>query len=199
MTGMKAALGATMIAILAGASAQAIPASPLESGAAVEVRPLHDVSTADLRRGDSIDLVVAQDVVKDGYVVIPRGTPGQGIVTYRTGKGGFGKSGKMEFDLVDLTIDGRPVPVSGHYRIAGQGKTTEVVIAWVIGGAAFASQIKGEDAVAGKGSHYAGVTGVVLAPQYAVDPARGAAGLDPYAAGRHAGMAARLASESGSD
>ena len=193
------ALGAAMIATLSAASAQAAPVSPLASGASVEVRPLHDVSTADLRRGDSIDLVVAKDEVKDGYVVIPRGTPGEGRITWRTGKGSFGKSGKMEFDLVDLVIDGQPVPVSGHYRIEGQGRTGSVVVAWVIGGMVFASQVKGDDAVARSGAHYAAVTGVALPPQFAADPARGAAGLDPYAAGRHAGMAARLANESGSD
>lgn len=183
------------VALFGAVSAQALTVAPLESGAAVEVSPRHDVSTADLRKGDSFDLVVAKDVVKGGYVVIPRGTPGHGRVTWRTGNGGFGKSGKMEFDLVDLMIDGSPVPVSGHYRVEGKGDTAGTIVAWVIGGIAAASQIKGDQAVAKATMHYAGATGVALPAQFSTDPSRGAAGLDPYAAGRHAGAAARLASE----
>jgi hypothetical protein len=182
-------------ALLGTVSAQAQAPSALESGAAVEVSPRHDVSTADLRKGDGFDLVVTRDVMKDGYVVIPRGTPGHGRVTWRTGNGGFGKSGKMEFDLVDLMLDGHPVPVSGHYRVEGKGAAGFTIVAWVIGGMAAASQIKGEDAVARTSAHYAGTTGVALPPQFASDPSRGAAGLDPYEAGRHAGLAARMAYE----
>jgi hypothetical protein len=186
------------VALIGAVSAQAQALSPLESGAAVEISPRHDASTADLHKGDSFDLVVAKDVVKDGYVVIPRGTPGHGVVTWRTGNGGFGKSGKMEFDLVDLMLDGHPVPVSGHYRVEGKGDTTGTIVAWVIGGMAAASQIKGEQAVAKAGTRYAAATGMALPPQFAADPAHMAAGLDPYEAGRHAGMAARMANEDGS-
>ena len=41
-------------------------------------------------------MTVTQDVVSDGIVVIPRGTRAVGEITLRSGRGMFGKSGKMD-------------------------------------------------------------------------------------------------------
>jgi hypothetical protein len=173
-------------------SAPANPGAMLGTGALIEVAPVQDASTAELRRGDMFDVVVMQGVIKDGFVVIPRGTIGHARVSWMTGKGGFGKSGKMEFDLNDLEIDGQYVPVSGHYRVKGKGRTGEVIVAWVVGGVSLAAAVTGDDAVAKRGMHYEGATGVALKPQFAADPSRGAAGLDPYQTGRYAAQAAML-------
>jgi hypothetical protein len=187
--------GLAAIALMSGAPALAVPQDPtamLATGAMIEVAPLRDASTADLHLGDVFDVVVTQGVLKNGYVVIPRGTVGHARVSWMTGRGGFGKSGKMEFDLNDLEIDGQYIPVSGHYRIAGKGRTGEVIVAWVIGGVSLAAAVTGDDAVAKRGVRYEGATGLALKPQFAADPARGAAGLDPYQAGRYAAQAAML-------
>jgi len=77
--------------------------------------------------GDKFDLTVSRDVMLGEYVVIPRGTPAHGQISYRTGKGAFGKSAKMEFDLVDVQVGQRFIPVNGHYRIEGQGNTGAAV------------------------------------------------------------------------
>src|ERR1700754_2126726 len=61
--------------------------------------------------GAKFDVTVSRDVMLGDYVVIARGTPGHGQIGYRTGKGAFGKSAKMEFDLVDVKIGERYIPV----------------------------------------------------------------------------------------
>jgi hypothetical protein len=195
MMKMAMAMVPALVATLLASAATAAPRNPaamLAKGAMIEVAPVEDASTANLRRGDVFDVVVTQGVLKDGYVVIPRGTPGHARVAWRTGKGGFGKSGKMEFDLNDLVIDGQYIPVSGHYRVQGKGRTGEVIVAWVIGGISLAASVTGDDAVAKRGALYGGATAIALKPQFAADPARGAAGLDPYQAGRYAAQAAML-------
>ena len=67
------------------------------------------------------------DVMQDGYIVIPRGTVGEGTVTYRTGKGSFGKSGKIEVQVNSLSLNGMTIPLTGKHRQEGEGNTGATV------------------------------------------------------------------------
>jgi hypothetical protein len=78
-------------------------------------------------------------------VVIPRGTPATGEVTYLTSKGAFGKSGKMEIDLRYIDLNGHRIPLSGHYRQEGEGNTVGTV-AGVIAVGVFAAVVTGHSA-----------------------------------------------------
>jgi hypothetical protein len=73
--------------------------------------------------GTKFRLTVVNDVRIGQYIVIPRGTPAVGEVTWKTGRGAFGKSGKMEIELRYIDLNGRMIPVSGHYRQEGEGNT----------------------------------------------------------------------------
>lgn len=95
--------------------------------------------------GHMFRLTVSQDVRLGEYVVIPRGTPAIGEVTWLTGKGAFGKSGKMEVDLRYVDLNGRRIPVSGHYRQEGEGNTVATV-AGVVAVGVFAAFITGKSA-----------------------------------------------------
>ena len=77
--------------------------------------------------GTKFRLSVVQDVKLNGYIIIPRGTPAIGEVTWKTGKGMFGKSGKMEIDLRHLDLNGQVIPLTGHYRQEGSGNTVATV------------------------------------------------------------------------
>lgn len=80
-----------------------------------------------VKEGYKFKLSSMFDVMQDGYVVIPKGTTGEGTVTWITKKGAFGKSGKMEvsFDWIDL--GGRHVPLTGSFRQEGEGNTGATV------------------------------------------------------------------------
>jgi hypothetical protein len=71
-------------------------------------------------------------------VVVPAGTRAVGQVTWRTGRGSFGKSGKMEITMRYLELGGRRIPINGFHRQEGEGNTGAtigaVVAAGVIGG-----------------------------------------------------------------
>ena len=78
------------------------------------------------------------DVMQDGVVVIPKGTPGEGTVTWMTSKAVFGKSGKMEVSFDWLELGGRRVSLTGRHREEGDGNTGAtigaVVAVGVLGG-----------------------------------------------------------------
>jgi len=74
-----------------------------------------------LRVGSKLNLSVVYDVKVGGTVVIPAGSRAEAEVSWRTGRGAFGKSGKFEFNLKRLYIGDRATPLSGHYRVEGHG------------------------------------------------------------------------------
>lgn len=77
--------------------------------------------------GHKFDLTVVHDVRVDNAIVIPRGSPAVGEVTWKTGKGVFGKSGKMDIELRYVEVNGRSIPVTGKYRQEGEGNTLAAV------------------------------------------------------------------------
>lgn len=77
--------------------------------------------------GYKFGLTVAADVMLGDYVVIPKGTPAVGEVTWLTGKGAFGKSGKMEIQVRSIDLNGRRIPVTGKYRQEGEGNTVATI------------------------------------------------------------------------
>lgn len=135
-----------------------------------------EVNSKAVKTGAKFPLSVSRDVMIGNYVVIPKGTKADGQITYRTGKGAFGKSAKMEFDLVDVDLGGRLIPVTGHYRIEGQGNTGATVGAVVAVGV-FGAFVTGRSAVVPQGTEYRAYT----KEQVAVALGDSHAGLGPNA------------------
>jgi hypothetical protein len=132
------------------------------------------LSSKKIHEGDQFDMTVSRDVMLGDYVVIPRGAHGHGQISYRTGKGAFGKSAKMEFDLIDVKVGDRTIPLTGHYRIEGQGNTGATVGAVVAVGV-FSAFVTGHSATAAQGSEWKGDTKepilVAIAPTTTIVPA----------------------------
>jgi len=124
------------------APVEAVVAQPVEARLPAQTDVLlrlnGGLNSQDQRMGDTFPLTVVNDVSVDGHVVIPAGTRAMGQVTWRTGRGGFGKSGKLEVTMRYLDLNGRHIPLTGFYRQVGEGNTAAtvgaVVAAGVIGG-----------------------------------------------------------------
>jgi hypothetical protein len=144
---------------------------------------------------DKFDVTVSRDVMMGDYVIIPRGTPGHGQIAYRTGKGAFGKSAKMEFDLVDVKVGDRYIPVSGHYRIEGNGNTGAAVGAVVAVGV-FGAFVTGHSATASQGSEWKAYTKepIMVALADKPQPVAAATAAASYEAGRAAATQAVVVS-----
>lgn len=137
---VQAAVVATPRATLHGTS------DFLPANTQVDVTLNSEISSKKMKQGDRFSASVAHDVLLGDYVVIPKGTRANGSITYRTGKGAFGKSAKMEIMISDLDLAGRSVPVSGKFRQEGAGNTGATVGAVVAVGV-FSAFVTGKSAV----------------------------------------------------
>ena len=129
----------------------------LPANSEIWVSPNAEVNSKKIKQGEKFDMSVSRDVVLGNYVVIPRGTRAIGQISYRTGKGAFGKSAKLEFEVVDVDLGGRLIPVKGHYRIEGQGNTGAAVGAVVAVGV-FGAFVTGHSATVAQGTEYKAYT-----------------------------------------
>ena len=103
----------------------------LRGGAQVRVKFLTEVTTEDKasKVGDRPRLEVAEDVTVDGVTVIPMGTPVTGELTAVRNKGMWGKSGKIEGRILNMSLNGRTVHMSGSFDDKGVTGTAGVVAA----------------------------------------------------------------------
>jgi hypothetical protein len=106
----------------------------IRGGAQVRVRFLHELTTEDRASsvGQRVRLEVAEDVVADGVTIIPRGTPVTGELTAVRNKGMWGRSGKIEGRILNMTLNGRTVRMSGAFDDKGVTGTAGVVAAVVL-------------------------------------------------------------------
>lgn len=95
----------------------------LNEGVPIQLAVAEEVNSSTHRAGDTFRLTVLNDMRIGDTTVIPRGTPAQAEITWRTGKGAFGKSGKLEFSLRHIELGGQRIPISGNFRQEGEGNT----------------------------------------------------------------------------
>lgn len=125
----------------------------LPANTEVLLRLDQEVSSKKMRMGDTFRLTVLQDVMLGNFVVIPRGTPASGSISYRTGKGAFGKSAKMEITMGSINLNGRMIPLTGNFRQEGEGNTGATVGTAVAAGP-FAAFVTGRSAVFQNGREF---------------------------------------------
>lgn len=154
-------LGAAMLSLSAGASAQSpatgsqLAAQPpagaigpsvsapagqmvLAAGTEVPMKTIRELSSRTNRQGDRFDLVVSEDVLVDGHIVIPRGARGVGEIAKLVPKGSFGKSGKLETRLLYVAIGNHRIRLDGHAADRGKSGTGATVATAVFAGVASA-------------------------------------------------------------
>ena len=153
-------------ALPAAATAQdAVPVAPMRVAdivvpphTEVVLRLNEEVASDRARVGQLVPVSVARDVVVDGMVVIPRGTAGFGEVTGRTGKGAFGKSGKVDLELRSIAVAGRTVPIVGRYHASGKGRAGETIGTILVGGVIAGAFVTGRHAVFEEGREFVAFT-----------------------------------------
>lgn len=138
---------AAPVPIVAQSRAESANLASLPANTEIILSMNEDLTTkgGKIDEGYKFGLSVAYDVMMGDYVVIPKGTPATGEVTWKTGKGAFGKSGKMEIELRHVDLNGRRVPVTGKYRQEGEGNTVATVGTVILVGV-FAGFVTGKSA-----------------------------------------------------
>ncbi|MBJ7501998.1 MAG: hypothetical protein JHC57_19755 [Sphingopyxis sp.] len=167
------------------------PGLMLPSYTEVILTPDAEANSKKLREGHTIPMHTVFDVMHNGVVVIPKGTRGMGTVTWRTGKGAFGKSAKMEVTFNELTLpNGHRLPLAGMHRQEGEGNTGAAVGAAIAVGV-FGAFVTGKSAIIPVGQHlmartneplaYVIPAGAVVVPTAQLAPAAGVAVVTPAA------------------
>ena len=106
----------------------------LPIGTTVLVTMDQTLSSKDNAMGDGFSVTVAQDVLAGGAVAIAKGTKGTGEVTFRTGKGGFGKGGILGIALRTLDLGGKHYLLDGRYREEGKNANGGAAAVMFVGG-----------------------------------------------------------------
>ena len=132
--------------------AEVLQQTVLAAGTEIRLEMLQTVTTegGSWEQGDEFMLAVADDVSIGAYMIIPKGTQAFGHVRWRTGRGAFGKSGKIEVEIDRLVLGGRDVLISGVHRQDGKGGLTNA--ATVIAAGPLAGFISGESGTIEKGT-----------------------------------------------
>lgn len=122
----------------------------LPANTELTVTPNSEVSSKSMKKGDVFTISTVYDVMMNGLIVIPKGTRGQGKITWRTGKGAFGKSAKMDLVFEWLELGGRRVVLEGKHRQEGQGNTA-ATIGTVLAVGVFGGFVTGKSAIVPNG------------------------------------------------
>ncbi|MCG2839868.1 hypothetical protein L6Q21_02580 [Sandaracinobacter sp. RS1-74] len=131
-------IGAILAAASAAAPAAAQPAPApasartLPPSTPIKLNSLEEVSSKTVEVGTKVRFAVAEDVVEGGVVVIPRGAPATGTVSWKTGRAIGGKSGKFEVTFDEVTVNGRSLRLMGKHRQEGKGNTLGAVLGSVV-------------------------------------------------------------------
>jgi hypothetical protein len=137
---------------------EAVQTATLPEGTQVVVMMNDEISTLESAVGDRFGVTVLQDVVDRDTIVIPQGATGYGEVTFRSGKGGFGKPGILGIALRKVEVGENNYALDGRYREEGGNKNTAVAATWFAVGI-FSGFIKGKAGVIPKGRELRARTG----------------------------------------
>jgi hypothetical protein len=96
--------------------------------------------------GDVFGMTVMNDVKVGDVIVIPKGARGTGEVLSVTGRGGFGKSGKIEVRLNSVAVGDKSYAMDGTHLQKGRGRGGAAVAGVLVLGVLAGVFIKGDEA-----------------------------------------------------
>jgi hypothetical protein len=141
-------------AAVAFALMQAAPAQPLvlKAGTPVRLAVAEEVNSKTHQQGTRFNLSVAEDVVVEGRVAIPRGSPAVGEVARHVAKGAFGKAGKLDIQLLHVVVGDRRIRLDGELKQRGRGAAVPAAAVGVVVAGVLGSAIVGKNASIPAGS-----------------------------------------------
>ena len=107
----------------ASSTGRTLPANTL-----VVVTPMNEITSKRVEVGDKVAFATVNDVVEGGVVAIPRGTPVQGSIKWKTGRAIGGKSGKFEVTFDSISVGGRTYAMRGLHRQEGRGNSVGALL-----------------------------------------------------------------------
>lgn len=125
----------------------------IPAGTELTIELTSTVSSKTLKKGDPLPLKTLDIIIND-VIVIPAGTPVEGVVTKATKSGMFGRSGKLEFTITSVkTINNVQIPLEyTAFKKAGHdgGAIAVAAVVSFVGG----MFMKGKNVEFPAGSHF---------------------------------------------
>ena len=94
----------------------------------VQVTPAEEITSKEMKEGTKREFLVVNDVEYQGVVMIPRGSPVEAMVTWRTGKGIVGKSANFELSFDWVRVNQANYKLRGQHRQEGRGNTAGALL-----------------------------------------------------------------------
>lgn len=135
------------------------PAAPvayiLRQGTQVRFTVVTPVNSKEHKVGKRVELQLADDIVINNKIVLPKGTAAFGELTLAKKSGSFGKSGKMAGRLLYMKNGDQNIPITGTFDDRGKSGTGATVGVAVLAGV-FSAFVKGKNAVLEAGTEITG-------------------------------------------
>lgn len=132
LLGAVMAVATTPAIAQSGTEAVAVRPAPrtvtLPINTLVQVTPASEITSKEMKEGTSREFLVVNDVEYQGEVIIPRGSPVEAKVTWRTGKGIVGKSAKFELSFDWVRVNQASYRLRGMHRQEGRGNTAGALL-----------------------------------------------------------------------
>lgn len=126
----------------------------IPAGTELTIELTSTVSSKTLKKGDPLPLKTLDNIIINDVIVIPAGTPVEGVVTKATKSGMFGRSGKLEFTITSVkTINNVQIPLEyTAFKKAGHdgGAIAVAAVVSFVGG----MFMKGKNVEFSAGSHF---------------------------------------------
>jgi hypothetical protein len=141
-----------------------VPASPagqfiLEDGTPIKLVLSENLSSADAQVGQEVSFEVVEDVLIQGIVAIPKGSPAWAMITAAEHKRRLGRAGKLDLNLDKVRLsDGEKALIKATKDAQGGGHTGAMVGAmaataiFTLGGSALFLLMHGKDITIPKGT-----------------------------------------------
>lgn len=104
----------------------------LREGTEIRLATITELGSKHSKVGQRFDLEVTDPVMLEGQVVIPAGARAVGEVTRVKKKGMWGKSGKVDVQLLYVKVGDRQVRITGNADDKGKAGTAGVVASLVV-------------------------------------------------------------------
>lgn len=111
----------------------------LKAGTSIQLETVQPVSSKTAAKGDLVDLIVRDDVLVEGRVVVSRGTPAIGQISDARAKGAMGMSGRLMLRPLYIRLSDTTVRIDGEASDKGS-VTAGAVIGLAILSAGFTGQ-----------------------------------------------------------
>jgi hypothetical protein len=106
-------------------AAPSLPTQPLATdgvlrkGTALRLMTGSEISSHNAQVGDKVPLLLDQEIQVSGSVVIPKGTPVDGILTVADPAAKYYVPGDLVFEVHSLNVQGKSIPLSGGETLEG--------------------------------------------------------------------------------